>query len=166
MFHPMIVHLPLGLAAILPLVGLWLVWFSRKEAIQRPVWILMLLLQLMMTAGAFMAVQSGEKEEHRVEDLLPEAGLHEHEERAELLQSFSLLVLAAAGFAFSLGSRGVLAKVMPPILLLLFLLQAGMAVATGKAGGELVWDSAAGLTPLEKGRSVEKSRGRHGDWED
>lgn len=145
MTHPMLVHVPLGLAAVLPLVGLWLLWFARNQPVARSIWLLLLLLQLATSAGAIVALRSGEAEEDRVEHLLPHDALESHEERAEAFAYASLLTLVGITGMTIISTRLRKDGLLASLTLLLFLVQAGLGVATGKAGGELVWTHGAKL---------------------
>jgi len=136
--HPLIVHLPLALALLAP-PALAAVWIGQARGRwPESVALLVVGLQLLLALGAFAAVRSGGREEERLEDRLPRAALHEHEERGE---AFAWTSLAALGIGLLplLVQREKLRPWLRGAALAAALAAAGLAVATGEAGGELVW---------------------------
>ena len=141
--HPKLVHLPIALAILMPLLSgglllaMWRNWFPRR------VWSLVVAGQLLLVGSGVLAMRSGEGDEDRVEKSVPKAVLHQHEEAAEafvwaggvllvlsilplLLRSPRMSLLGAA--ATCVGSLGVL----------------GLGYQVGQAGGEIVYRHAAG----------------------
>jgi uncharacterized membrane protein len=143
--HPLVVHLPLALALLLPalLIAVWI--GQARGRWPESVALLVVGLQLLLALGAFAALRTGEAEEELLEDHLPREALHDHEELGE---RFAWASLGALGF-------GLLPLLVKPrrlrtwlrgVALIAALAVAGLGVATGKAGGELVWrHDAAGL---------------------
>lgn len=134
LFHPAVVHLPVGLAIILPLVSLWVFW-KHPQA-----WSLLVILMGLQVAGTHLGLYTGERIEDAYEEVRGEqAGpaIHEHEELAE-----GLLVLSWAGFALALGGLLLPARfrraVQVGALVLAFGIM-GQALRTGHAGGVLVY---------------------------
>jgi uncharacterized membrane protein len=135
LFHPAVVHLPIGLALVLPLIAIWIFWRHRAA------WSLVVLLLLLMAGAAQLAMFTGEGIEDSFKQEHPQpaakAGLHEHEERAEALAQ-----LAIAGLLVSAGGLWVpirFRRYLQLTTLCLVLILALQAVRTGHAGGELVW---------------------------
>ena len=67
--HPAIVHLPLGLAFLMPALALgfgWALWTGRIRA---RAWIAIVALQAVLLGGGLAAMNTGEREEDRVETL-------------------------------------------------------------------------------------------------
>jgi uncharacterized membrane protein len=134
--HPAVVHFPLVLMFLLPLFAIGAVWAIRRGAGARRAWAVPFALSAALAASAFVALRTGEAEEERVEAVVSEAALHEHEEAAErfLVLSGVLLLVAAAGLvAGDVGRAARYLAVAGSI---------GVAVAgvqTGAAGGELVY---------------------------
>jgi hypothetical protein len=89
-----------------------------------------------LAASAFVALRTGEAEEDRVEAVVSEAVLHEHEEAAErfLVLSGVLLLVATAGLV-----RGDVGRAARFITLVGSLGVAGAGVQVGAAGGDLVY---------------------------
>ena len=85
LFHPKVVHLPMALAVLMPLVtggilvAWWRGWFDRR------VWVVVLLLQGALAGSGAVAMNTGEKEEERVEQVVAETHIEAHEEAAAIL---------------------------------------------------------------------------------
>lgn len=137
--HPAIVHLPLGIAFITPLVAGAVVAGVYTGKLPRLAWAAPLLMQLVVFGAAIAALRTGEGEEERVEEAgVPESAIHEHEERAEaFVWTSGLLLLGFAAAALvpkpqvsaGIGAVGALGAIG----------LAGLGVAVGEAGGELVY---------------------------
>src|ERR671919_2863830 len=92
--HPVVVHFPLVLVALLPLFVAGALWAIRRGAAPGRAWLLPLGMAAALTASAFVALRTGEAEEERVEAVVAEAVLHPHEEAAERFLVMSGLLLA------------------------------------------------------------------------
>jgi len=171
LLHPFIVHLPLGLAILAPLLILLLAVLEGKGKLTPSAWLAVLLVQVLLTAGSLAAMKSGEGEEERVERALPEAVLHVHEEAAELFLwgGVAGLVLAVV-MVLPLGAG--LRRVVPFLLLGVSLVTLALGLRTGKFGGELVYRHQApaarlGLpveaAPAAAGADAAPPRTRDGD---
>ncbi|MCA9538318.1 MAG: hypothetical protein KC620_05490 [Myxococcales bacterium] len=130
--HPGLVHLPLGIGLILPIVLFWLWFYVRKSPDRARIWWLGVALQAMVTATSFAAMQTGEADEHKVEKVVAKAKIHAHEEAAELFAYASVagLVVTVAG-SFVAPARLVAA--------LLSIVIIGFGLRAGEKGGELVY---------------------------
>ena len=135
--HPALVHLPLGLAALTPLLAAALLAFRRALG-PAAAWLLALS-QGLALAGGIAAAQAGERDEDRAEAAgVPEAAIEAHEEGAEAFQALLGAAFAAGAVAAGLGARAAAG----PALGLAALLSAaalGQGVRVGHSGGELVW---------------------------
>lgn len=135
--HPALVHLPLGIAVVLPIVAAFIA-FLIFRGVDRRAFFVVVGLELLLVGSGLLALRSGESEEERVESLVGEAQIEAHEHAAQrfvMAGAITLLLSGGAalfrdrrklGFA-SLGVTGATALV------------ALLAVQTGKAGGELVY---------------------------
>ncbi len=140
--HPALVHLPLGIAFIIPLlaigllVAVWQQWLSR-----RVLWILAGL-QAVVLVTALLAQETGEQVEELVEDQVPHEAIHDHEEDAEAFTAGAgvLLFIFIAGAA--LPSRKV-SLGLTTAATVLSLGVAGMGAETGHEGGKLVYQQGA-----------------------
>lgn len=134
--HPAVVHFPIVLAVLLPIFALGALWAIRRGAKPRRPWAIPVALAVALTASAWVALETGEAEEERVEGVVGEAALHEHEEAGERFLVLSGLVLVLAGAGLAGGTLGSAARLLATAGSL-GVLVAGFAV--GKAGGELVY---------------------------
>ena len=84
--HPAVVHLPIALAILVPLVAAVRTRWRRGSAIV-PVrgWAFVVLLQVLLVGTAWLAIETGEDQEERVEKVVAERHIEDHEERAERL---------------------------------------------------------------------------------
>ena len=98
--HPSLVHLPLGLAVLMPFLAAgfgWAVWTGR---VRLRAWAAVVALQAALVVGGLVALQSGKAEEERVESVVTDAAIETHEEAAELFLWAAGLTLVVAAGAF------------------------------------------------------------------
>lgn len=143
-FHPKVVHLPIALSILMPLItaGLiaawWNSWLPRRS------WYAAVALQGLLFAGGWAAVETGEWDEEKVEEVLQsEEPLEEHEERANqfywaTLVVFLLMILPAK-LPTRRSRRGAAALALAGTLVVLW-----MGIRVGDAGGDLVYKHGAG----------------------
>jgi uncharacterized membrane protein len=141
--HPALVHVPLGLAFVVPLVAVALavsLWRGRST---RQSLAVLVLLQALLVGGGFAAMQTGEHDEDRVERIVPDAAVEAHEQRAELF-----VWAAAAVLAVTVASLVVPAGALAPTAALAAagaLAVAFLALRTGQAGGAIVYTHGGAL---------------------
>jgi uncharacterized membrane protein len=168
--HPAVVHFPIVLMFLLPLAAVGGVWYGRRRPERRGAWVLTTALAGALTLSAWVAVETGERDEGAVEQVVPEASLETHEEAAErfLLLSAGVLVIAGAGLLRGrIGSAARLATTAGAFGLLV----AGAVV--GHSGGELVYrhgaaaaHAAAGPGAAEAAGEMEQARAEAGSSDD
>jgi len=143
--HPAIVHLPLGIAFLLPLLVAGALLTKDRW---RTSWRLVVVAQAVVAIAASVAYDTGGDEEEIVEDVVPQAAIHEHEENAEAFLWLAWITLAAAVAGVALPKEK-LARGAAMATGVLTLAQAGAGALTGHAGGELVFehDAAAAHHP-------------------
>lgn len=149
--HPALVHLPLGLAFVLPLLAVGLTVAALRGRWSTGAWAMLVGLLLLTVGGGLAAVQTGEQDEEVVERVVPESFIEQHEERAEAFVWVSGAVLALALGALVLkkeGARRVLATGVTAGTLAMALL----AAWTGHSGGELVYSHGAASAHSSAGR--------------
>lgn len=161
--HPALVHLPLGLALVMPLVALVLTWALWSRRAPRRTWAIVVALQAVLLAGALTALRTGEAEEDRVEGIVGEAALARHEAAAEQFVWASALTLALAAAALLLkDGRPMRAALV--LTALASVIGTGLALRTGHAGGQLVYVHGAASAysgpdrPPAESREVERER--------
>lgn len=141
--HPMIVHFPIVLSFLLPVVALAAIWAIRAKLLRpRLAWSIPLVLAVALLGSGYAASQTGEAEEDRVEKVVPDNVLDQHEEAAERFVAITAIVALIALAGLAGGAVGSAARAVTVVgsLVIVF---AGYQV--GKAGGELVYkhDAAA-----------------------
>jgi uncharacterized membrane protein len=134
--HPAVVHFPLVLALLLPLFAAGAFWLTRRGEGVRRTWLVPLLLAAALAGSAFLALKTGEAEEERVEAVVSEGVLHEHEEAAERFLVLSGVLLLFAGAGLLAGNIGRAAR---GLTVAGSLVVAVTAVQVGAAGGDLVY---------------------------
>jgi len=154
--HPAVVHFPIALALLVPLFALLGVLAVRAGWLPRNAWAGVVLLQALLVGSAYLALETGEDQEDRVEEVVGHDPIHAHEEAAERLMwlAGATLVVFAAGLAGDpLGGR---ARV---VSLLLSLAVAGASVPVGRSGGALVYEhgAASAYTDDAAARDAERS---------
>jgi len=138
--HPAVVHFPIVLSFLLPVVVFTAIWRIRRGALLRRTWAVALIVAAALTLSTWVSVETGEAEEDRVENAVPAASLEAHEEAAErfLLLSFVVLVVTGAGLLG--GPAGTAARLASGIG------AAGLVAVgalVGHSGGQLVYRDGA-----------------------
>jgi uncharacterized membrane protein len=149
--HPLVVHFPIVLVTLLPIsVGIAL-WMIRKGTTPRRVWAVPVALAAALALSAWVATQTGESQEDRVERVVARGALHGHEEAAErfLVLSGVLVLVTAAGL--SRGNVGRAARLVSAVGAL-GLVAAGVQV--GHTGGTLVYREGAANAYTGPGKAV------------
>ena len=138
LFHPKLVHLPIALGVLMPLVagGLLLAWW--RQWLPGRAWVVAIALQAVLVASGIVALRSGEAEEDRPEPFVAGSAIEAHEEAAEAFVGASGGVLAVMALALALstrrsGSVAALAATVGTVVVL------GLGYRTGQAGGDLVY---------------------------
>ena len=134
--HPAIVHFPLVLAFVLPLIAAGALWSIRRGARPRRAWSIPVIASLALVASAWVSVKTGEAQDERVERVVAEQPLSAHEEMAEsfLGAAGAVTLVAAAGLVG--GVIGGMARVATAIGSLVLVLG---AARVGHSGGQLVY---------------------------
>jgi len=134
--HPAVVHLPIALAALIPLVALAALLAARGGWLPSRAWAFVVLLQACLVGSAWLAIETGEQEEERVERVVAERHIEDHEEGAERLLWAAGIVLLVSAAGLASGRVGALAR---PLGFVLSLGVVALTVDVGHSGGELVY---------------------------
>lgn len=134
--HPAIVHLPLALAVLLAPGVLLAILALRTGFLPLRAWAGIALVAVTLGASSLVALQTGESDEERIEGVVSEAAIEDHEARAD---RFVFAALAAA--ALSLGGllRGSWGEAARMATLAASVLVLVLAIQVGHSGGELVY---------------------------
>ncbi len=153
--HPAIVHLPIALTVLLPLFAIGALWTIRKGARPIVAWGVTTAMFAVLTLSSWAAVETGQAQEERVEDVVAEAPLESHEEAAESFLLLSLGVLGVAAIGLANGKVGSAARVAGTVGALV-LVVAGYRV--GHSGGQLVYEHGAASAYTSGGAAQERVR--------
>lgn len=140
--HPALVHFPIALMVLLPMVALaGLVAIHRGFPARRS-WAVVVAFQGLLVLSALVALKTGEQEEERVEKVVAESLIGEHEEAAEAFLWAAALVLAVAAAGLLGGTAGSLGWLVGGAGTLVVL---ALGVQLGSTGGDLVYRHGAAL---------------------
>ena len=157
-FHPKMVHLPMALAVVLPLVSVVVLFAWRRGVFQKSTCAIVVLLQGLLVVGAVSAVRSGEAEEERVEDIVGESLVESHEDAAKAFTGASVIVFLVMAAALFLNSERR-SQGLALLSCLGTLAVLGLGIRAGQRGGELVYKhgAASAYTQPDKEGPVPKS---------
>ena len=142
--HPMLVHLPLALAAIVPIAALLALGaVLRRHRSERSFVVAVVALQIVLALGAVAALRSGEAEEERVEAVVSEAVIETHEEAAEVFVVAAWIALAVSLVPALWPRHRVIATVGAVATVVTTAVVLGLGVRVGEAGAELVYGHGA-----------------------
>jgi uncharacterized membrane protein len=159
--HPKLVHLPIALAVLMPLVsgGVLVAWW--RGWLPRRTWLVPVVLLGVLLGSGLLAQRTGEQDEERVEAIVPEAALEAHEEAAEVfvIGAAVVLVLAAAGAALRNERTARLVAAVATAGTFVVLL---LGYRVGEAGGRLVYEHGA-ATAFAHPTAAAPAKGDHDD---
>lgn len=152
LFHPKVVHLPMALAVLMPLIaggGLFAIW---RGWLDRRTWAGVVLLQAALVGSGALAMNTGEREEDRTEEVVAEAHIEAHEEAAEVFvwASGAVFLLTALPLVFRTGRAWQVASLGAFLGTLLVF---GLGYRAGEAGGKLVYEHGAAEVYVGNGHS-------------
>ncbi len=169
--HPALVHVPLGLAAVIPLIALAITVVQWRRGLTRRAWALVVGLQAVLLAGALVAQRTGEADEERVEPVVAEAALERHEEAAEGFVVAAGVTLVLAALVLVIPARAVRYGALAASLATVGV--AGLGLRVGHAGGRLVYQEGAAsawagptMRTTEGGAAPADAPAAEGDGED
>ena len=141
-FHPKVVHLPMALSVLMPLVAggvlfaWWRGWFQRR------VWVVVLLLQAALVGSGVAAMNTGEREEERVEQVVAREHIDAHQKAADafIWASVAVLLVMAVPLMLPEGRARQAASIGAFLGTLIVF---GLGHRVGDAGGHLVYQHGA-----------------------
>ena len=140
--HPAVVHVPVGLAFVIPLVAAGLPLAFFRGLLPRAAWAVLVGLQLVLVGGGLVAIRTGEAEEERVEKVVAEAHIEEHEEAGKLFVGGAAAVLVVA-IALLFVKKDSARALGAAVVTALSLGVTFLAYRAGEEGGELVYEHGA-----------------------
>jgi uncharacterized membrane protein len=152
-FHPMIVHFPLAMTFIMPVLILVFASMIKSNKMTPKSWLIIIGLQLAVVITGYIALDSGETEEQAVEKVVNKKLIHEHEESAEIFVGSTVLALVLSIAVFFI--RKEISFPIKLAIAFISLVSCFLAYKTGKQGGELVFKygaaSAYGMVESSQG---------------
>jgi uncharacterized membrane protein len=155
--HPAIVHFPVVLAVLAPLTALAAFGAIRAGWLPSRAWVAVVLLHALLAGSAWLAVETGESQEEKVERVVRERFIETHEEAAERFLSLvavAFVVSAGGLLGGRFGGIGRAATIAAGAVAL------ASAVAVGHSGGELVYKHGAADAYVERPAPVAKAETR------
>ncbi len=140
--HPAVVHVPLGVAMVVPLVAAGLAIAFFRGLLPRAAWSILVGLQLVVVGGGLVALRTGEAEEERVEEVVAHDPIEHHEEAGKRFVLGAGIALAAAIallFVKPDRTRALAAAGFTALSLVV----AYLGYYAGEEGGELVYEHGA-----------------------
>ncbi|HET7823838.1 MAG TPA: DUF2231 domain-containing protein [Anaeromyxobacter sp.] len=150
--HAAIVHVPLGLSFIVPLVaiGTWIA--VRRGRLPRSAFAILVGLQLALAGSGFAAMAAGDRDQKRVEKVVGKRVVHDHEERGEAFVWTASAVAALAIALLLLPARAL--SIAAALTVAGTLAVAALAFRTGEAGGEIVYRHGGAAVYAERAPGV------------
>ena len=162
--HPAIVHLPLGLAFIIPALAAGFAWALWTGRVRPRAWLVIVALQAVLLVAGLVAMNTGQREEDRVEAVVTESAIEHHEELAEqFVWATGVTLLLAALVVISKNPQAGRALMTATVIGTAIV--AGSAIRVGHAGGQLVYAHNAGaayasVAPADVDRQPSERRSR------
>jgi len=168
--HPAMVHFPIVLALLLPLVVAAAFVALKRGTRPQTAWLPVVGVGALLIVSTWATVQTGEQEEDAVERAVAEETLHTHEEAAERFLILSLVTAIVIAVGVAPGRAGQIARGGSALMSVVV---AVAVFGVGRTGGELVYVHGAAqvyasATPGAKSGSTRTDlhRGRERDEED
>jgi len=137
--HPAVVHFPIVLMFLLPIITGAALWRLHDGARRRS-WGLVVLTAAAVTGSGWFATRTGNTQEEFVEDVVAEQPIHDHEEAGDtfVLVSWIVLGIAVVGAFPGLAGRAGRALTLAGALALVY-----FGWRTGDLGGKLAYQHGA-----------------------
>jgi hypothetical protein len=159
--HPAVVHMPIALAILAPALALLAAVLISRKLVPPRTWLALVVLQGLLVGSAWLALETGEEQEERVEEVVAERHIEAHEETAERFQLAAVVALVVAAAGLLPGQAGGIGR-GAAVLVTLAVLAAGVPV--GRSGGELVYRHGAANAYVLAGGSA--GTGGSQPWEE
>jgi uncharacterized membrane protein len=155
--HPALVHIPLGLAFVIPILAIGLSWAFWKGRLRPRLWLILVLSLGALLAAGLLALKTGQQEGERIENVVPETAIETHEEYAEqFLWVTGITLVLAAGVLAVRRPAAVRALTFATVFGSLAI--TAMAIRVGHAGGELVYVHNAGAAYSPGAKAAEQTK--------
>ncbi|MDH3521503.1 MAG: hypothetical protein OEM49_13690 [Myxococcales bacterium] len=134
--HPAVVHLPVALAMLMPLLAILALLSIRRGLLPVRTWAGIVLLQALLVGSAWLSLETGEEQEERVERVVAERHIEHHADAAQRFLALAVVGLVVCGAGLLPARPGEIARLGGAVLSFAVLAAGGYA---GRAGGELVY---------------------------
>lgn len=138
--HPQIVHFPIALMTLLPFVLVGALVAIRRGAAVRSAWGVAAAFAVLLAVSSFAATFTGEQTGERVEEVVGDRPVHEHEEAGEWFRNLALVTTVIVVVGLAGGAAGRTARLAAPVAAVV-LFAAGYRA--GHSGGLLVYEHGA-----------------------
>ena len=156
--HPAIVHLPLALAILMPLIAAGFAWALWTGRIRPRAWLAVVAFQALLLGSGVAATRTGEAEEERVENVVQESALHQHEELADQFVWAAGLTLVLTGLVLVVR-RPAAVRVLVSGIVAATIVVAALGLRVGHAGGQLVYVHGAASAYAQPSAKPDAHRG-------
>jgi uncharacterized membrane protein len=146
-FHPTVAHFPIVITFLLPLLILVFALMIRGNKMSSQAWLIVVGLQIFATGTGYMALESGDREEHVVEKVVSKRIIHEHEEAAKVFLGSTVLALVLGIAAFFIRREYSFQLRLTVMAVTIF--SSYLAYRVGDLGGDLVYKHGAAAVYLE-----------------
>ncbi len=155
--HPVIVHFPIVLAVLAPLVAIAILIGQRAGRLPPRTWWIAVAMWGLLAISSFVAVKTGGIDEEMVESVVAESVIETHEERAETfaLSTYAVFVLA---MLVMVGKSQKVRLVAGSATLVAGLVSTALVVGVGHSGGSLVYEYGAAAAHVGAGDRERISR--------
>lgn len=133
--HPAIVHFPIALAFLLPLMALATAILMRNKKWPATTWLGIVVLQIGLTVSGYVALETGETDEAKVGKVVSKEYIHEHEEAAEIFVGLTVLATVFSVVVYFLKQEFQFP--LQVVVILIGLLASYQAYRTGEMGGQI-----------------------------
>ena len=137
--HPLIVHIPLVLAGLVPIVAGFLAWQAWRGRAGRKSWLVALALQAVIVIGALVAVDTGGDEAGTARKVVPREAIRDHAQAADWFEyaTFATLVPLAAAALLREPKQAAIAGAVAAVLALVMV---AIGIRVGHLGGKVVFE--------------------------
>lgn len=138
--HPAVVHFPIALAILVPLLALLVLTAIRAGVVPARAWAVVVLAQVLLAGSAWFATETGEDQEERVEEVVAERHIETHEEAAEWLFRIAVIGALVSATGLLAGRAGSIGRA---VTLVAGVAAIAASVQAGRTGGALVYEHGA-----------------------
>ena len=136
--HPLIVHIPLVLSGLVPIVAGFLAFQTQKGRGSRKQWLVALALQAAIVIGVLIAIDTGGDEAGVVRSVVPRDAIHDHADAAHWFEYATFATLALIAAATFLRDKR--AAIVGWIAAVVALVTCVIGIRVGHLGGKVVFE--------------------------